>query len=163
MKNRILIAACVAAAAVLIFVLMRDSDERRIRAQLKRFRNVVTKSDEAVSEIVLLGNTRALQALLTDACTVRIGSPVPDMNGKRSIVAAYFHVMKMSLTIEVALYDISVTIGDDRATATSVMTATAGSPDGRGDGIEAREIEMRWKKIEDTWKIAEVKAAVVFR
>ncbi len=151
----------VLAAAIVVYFVTRNRDERQIRKKLGLLAGAVTKSGEGVGEIPLMGRTRTVQSLFSDDCVISVGKPVPDINGVQQLTTVYFQAMRMTDAIEVTFLDVSVTLGDDGVSATTNMTAKATRA--RDKGIEAREIEMKWRKIEGTWRIHEAEAVQTLR
>jgi len=85
--------------------------------------------------------------------------------GPDRLVSAVYQARRMVNRIAIDFYDISVIIGKKHLTARTIMTATATGPGPRGGKTmtEAREIEMRWKKVAGVWKIAEVRFIKILR
>ena len=160
-RKAIVIACIVLAAAAALYLLTRDRDEQRIRKNLALLADTVTKPGEGIGEIPLMGRTRTVQSLFTDDCTISVGRPVPDVTGIQQLTTVYFQAMRMTDAIEVTFHDVSVAIGDDGVSATTTMTAKATRAKDRA--IEAREVELTWKKLEGKWRIHRAESVRVLR
>jgi len=125
---------------------------------------MVSKSGNE-NEVMALANIQKIKTLFTRNCRIAVGAPIPEIRGHDMLMSTVYQARKMVNKIDVDFYDISIIIGDKQVTARTTMTVKATGPDSRGDKqvIEAREIEMRWKKIENRWKIAEVQVIRTLR
>jgi len=88
-----------------------------------------------------------------------VGAPIPEIQGHDMLISTIYQARKTVDRVDIDFYDISVIIGENQDTARTTMTATATDP-GPGGGeqvMQAREVEMRWEKVKDTWEIAEVR------
>ncbi|MCD5401476.1 nuclear transport factor 2 family protein [candidate division NPL-UPA2 bacterium] len=110
-------------------------------------------------ELMALANIQRIKLLFTQDCRIAVGAPVPEIRGHDMLISALHQARRIVGKIEVDFYDISVIIGENRTTARATMTAAATGLDPQRDKrvIEAREVEMRWKKVEGEWRIAEVR------
>lgn len=147
---------------IIIFLVTRHhGDEWQIRRNLSSLAAMVSGLGNE-SELVAMNNIRKMKSLFTKDCHIAVGSPVPEMTGHDMLVSTVYQVRKMVNNVDVDFYDISVTIGENRVTARTTMTATVTRREGER-GTEAREVEMRWKKVEGVWKIAEVQLVKTLR
>ncbi len=168
--KKILLILVVALVVVSIVIIVRSRDEYRIKKKLKSLAALVTKS-KGVDEkgLALIARAAALKKLFARDCSVSLGEYVPgirdmgefvpDMLGIEEVVGMYTMAMRSISDIKVTFHDISVTIGDNRKTANTYMTAKVKCAECfEGDeGIDAREFEMEWEKVEGKWRIKEVK------
>ena len=160
MKRLIGITVGVGFILFLIFILFSTGrDESQIRKNLGLLRGLLEKSSDE-NPIAALGKARKAGTFFVDDCNVRVGSPVPDINGNGQLVAIVQQARKSAYEVKVRFSDISVLISDDRNTASVSMTASAIACEagGAGRNIEAREVEMSWVKLDRVWKIKEVRA-----
>jgi hypothetical protein len=158
LKHRgILLGVAILAGAVLIFLATRDSDERRIRRRLKMLAEKATNTEGELSEMALVGRGRAIQSAFTKDCVVSIGRPIPDVNGPGQLATVYLHTMKTVKNLEVTLHDVTVAVDEAGSTAVTYLTVKATSPDFGQDGVDVREIEMKWRKVDDSWRIEEAR------
>lgn len=152
----LIVALVVAVATVLI---IRSRDEYRIKKNLKLLAASVSKYRDIDEEgIAFLKKVARMKSLFFKDCTIMVGKPVPVIQGIEELIAFYTHAMRTVSEIKVTFHDISVVVEEDRKTAKTLMTAKADSPDLQegGDSIDAREVEMIWKKYEGKWKITTV-------
>lgn len=152
-----LIIALVVAAAM--HFIIRNRDEHSIKKSLKSLAASVSKSKNVdVQGIAFFKKVATIKLLFSDDCTISVGTSIPTIHGIDDLIAFYTQGMRTVHEIKVTFHDISVAIGEDRSTAKTFMTAKATCPDFQegGGGVEAREIEMSWKKYDRTWKIITV-------
>ena len=112
-----------------------------------------------------LANIRKIKSLFTPDCQIVVGAPIPEIQGHDMLISTIYQARRIVNRIDIDFYDISVTIGDNHVRARTIMTAAAtGLAPQEGERvIEAREIEMRWKKVEGLWKIREVRLIQTLR
>lgn len=144
---------------IIIFFITRNRDERRIRKNLGSLAAAVSKSRDE-GNLSFIAKIAKIRSLFTKDCRITVGAPIPDIEGIEMLVAIFSQALKSVDEVKVNFYDISVTIGEERTTARTAMTAKATGHDPHvGRRVtDAREIEMDWKKIDGTWKIREVRA-----
>ena len=125
---------------------------------------MLSKSDKE-SELVALADIQRIKPLFTKDCRIAAGAPLPEIIGPDELVSTIYQAQRMVSRIAIDFYDISVIIGKEHLTARTIMTATATGPGPRGGKsmTEAREVEMRWKKVAGVWKIAEVRFIKILR
>ena len=144
--------------------LSRERDELRIRKNVSLLRKLLEKSSDE-PPIAGLGKAKKVGKLFTDECRIRLGHPVPDINGRSELEVVVQQARKSVYEARIRFVDISVSVSDDRASASVSMTAAATV---RGAGefaseIEAREVEMDWVKTGRFWKIEEVRGIKAIR
>lgn len=157
----LLIAGSAVAAAVGV-LRGRDQDQHRIRKNLAQLAAWVSKTEKE-SELVTLSKNQRLIALFTRECRIKMGHPVPEIEGLEMLTAS-LQLGKQSVErVKVSLRDIAVTIAKDHSEAKTKMTilATVPDPERAGNATDARELEIKWKKIGGVWKIDEVKEVEV--
>lgn len=145
-----------------IFFITRNRDERHIRKNLSSLAATISKSrDEGA--LALIAKAQKIKSFFTQDCRIVVGAPIPDIQGLEMLVAVFYQALRSVDEVNVGFHDISVTIGEEGITAKTVMTAKATGPDPQGGErvTDAREIEMDWKKIDGTWKIAEVRVVQI--
>ncbi len=158
MKKLILVLTFLLTASFIVFFLLtRQGDERQIRKNLISLAAMVSKLGDE-SELIALANIQKIKSLFTRDCQISLGAPVPEIRGRDMLISALHQARRMVERIEVDFYDISVIIGENYMTAKTTMTAKATALDPqRGKRVmEAREVDMCWKKVEGEWKIAKV-------
>ena len=144
---------------IMIFFTTRHRDQRLIKKGLGSLAITVSKSTNE-GELAFIAKTRKIKSLFTQACRIVVGDPIPDIQGLEMLATAFCQALRSVDELNVGFYDISITIGEEGTTAKTMMTAKATGPDPYEGGpvTDVREIEMNWKKIDGTWKIAEVRA-----
>ena len=152
MKKKIIIGAAAAAVLVTALILMLESDEGKIKKNLSKLEKAITKKgDEGLYS--LLSKADKVASCFSEECSIQMKSPVRNINGRKKILENIGAAFKVLKKLTVSFHDISVTITGEK-TAETLMTATART-EGH-EGIEAKEIEMKWLKTDDGWLIDEV-------
>jgi hypothetical protein len=154
----------ISVTAIAIFILLigfvflsRQRDELQIRRSLVLLQELLEKSSDE-PPIAGLGKAKKVGKLFIDDCRIKLGHPVPDINGRSELEVVVQQARKSVYEVSVRFADISVSVSNDRTGASVSMTATATV---RGAGefgseIEACEVEMAWVKTGGSWKIEEV-------
>lgn len=156
-KTLLILTLLMVAVAVIIFLLFSSQDERQVR------RNIASLSDSisALLEkdgIAALAEARKIGSFFTEDCQIAVGDPVPEIHGREELISAAYATRKargiVADEVEVAFYDVSVTIAENEVMAISIKTAVATGATGR----EIRNIKMHWKKTEGRWEITTAKS-----
>lgn len=142
---------------IIIFLITYNRDQRIIKKKLNSLADTISKSDNE-GDLAFITKAGRLNSSFTQDCLIEVGAPIPRIEGLETLMAVFSHFQQSAYNIDVTFYDITVTVDQQRITARTVMTvkATGPDPNGGGDMTDAREIEMDWKKIDSTWKIARV-------
>lgn len=140
------------------FLFIRRGDERQIRKNLISLVVMISKLGDE-NEFIALANIQRIRSLFIRDCRIVLGAPVAEIHGQDRLVSALLQARRTVGRIEVDFYDISVILGENSLTAKTMMTVKVTGPDPRINGriIEAREVEMHWKKVGGEWKIAQVR------
>ncbi len=155
MKRIIIVAAVVVVAVAVVFLLAADRDERQIRKNLRGLGKTVSRTADT-SDLALIGKIGRIKSLFTKDCRITMSPPVPEINSIDILVAVFGQAMHTIDELKVTFHDVSVAIDEKRTEADTFMTArTVRSSGGRRE-TDAREMKMRWKKIEGVWQIAEI-------
>ncbi len=156
----ILIITLIAVAAVVVWLVTQDWDQRRIRKNLDRLAAAAYKPRGAVIEGLDLFKRGALiQSMFTADCVISAGEPAPEMKGTDELCALFAQGIKTVKELKILFKDVSVTVAADHLNAAATMTVEAIGEDFSEGGrrFDAREVEVAWRKIEGKWKIAGVK------
>jgi len=170
LKRILVVIIVVFIVVVTIVIIMRNRDEYRIKKNLKTLATLVTKS-KGTNEVgvAFLSRVAALRKLFSKDCSVSLGESVPKMHGMEKfvpkmlgieeVIAVYTQAMRSVSDITVTFHDISITIEENRKTAETLMTAKVKCSEcyEGEEGIDAREFEMGWEKVDGKWKIKTVK------
>lgn len=150
----------IAAAAVVVWLLTQDWDQRRIRKNLDRLAAAAYKPRGAAIEgMDLFKRVAIIQSLFTTDCVISAGEPAPEMKGTDELCALFAQGIKTVKELKILFKDVSVTVAPNHLSATAAMTVEAiGEDFSEGNRkFDAREVEVAWKKNEGKWKIAGVK------
>lgn len=161
MKKIIIVLIFVIIILLIIFLFLSyDRDERIIRKNLRILKATTSKSKDD-NNLTLIAKTQKIQSLFTDECRVIVEyKQIPEIDNLNELLAVYQQYFRLVDDIKVNFYDTSIRIMNDRNSADVLMTAkaTGTDPQDHEKISEAREVQMIWKKIDNKWKIAEVKA-----
>ena len=158
--KRAFVIALVAVAAVVVWLLTQDGDQRLIRKNLDRLAAAAYKPRGAVIEgLDIFKRVAVIQSLFTADCVISAGEPAPEMKGTDELCAIFSQGIKTVKELKILFKDVSVAVAPDHASATVAMTVEAIGADFQESGrrFDAREVEVAWKKAEGKWKIAAVK------
>lgn len=149
MKKAFLILLPVVIVIVVIFFLSRQ-DERQIRRNIASLSASISALMEKKGPGALM-EARKIGLFFSEDCRVIVGEPLPEIRGREALISAAYRITREVVAdeVEITLYDISITIEEDRLTALSLKTVVATGIHGR----EIRNVEMRWRKIDGRWKI----------
>ncbi|HMD68046.1 MAG TPA: hypothetical protein VKF42_04140 [Chitinivibrionales bacterium] len=156
----VFVIAPIAIAAVVVWLVTQDWDQRRIRKNLDRLAAAVYKPRGAVIEgMDLFKRVAIIQSMFTTDCVISAGEPAPEMKGTEELCGLFAQGIKTVKELKILFKDVSVTVAPDHLSAAATMTVEAiGEDFSEGKRkFDAREVEAAWKKIEGKWKIAEVK------
>jgi SnoaL-like domain len=160
MNRRLWTAAAVAVAAALVYVyFFRQSDEGRIRRQLRALSEAVRVEDGA-------GNPVFRAARLKDAYahvfTPRVEVDVPELSRepmrREELVSG---TLSVEAPFQAASLDFtSVRVDIDERTASARVTGAAAfvGVEGGQKRVEKRDFSMRFEKADGEWRIAAVSA-----
>lgn len=144
---------------IVIFFTTRHRDQRLIKKGLDSLAITVSTSRNE-GELAFIAKTRKIKSLFTQDCRIVVGDPIPDIQGLEMLTTTFCQALRSVDELDVDFCDISITIEEEGTSAKTMMTAKATGPDPyKGEPVtDVREIEMNWKKIDGTWKIADVRA-----
>jgi hypothetical protein len=128
-------------------------DERRIRQTLDRIADAVGGNGGGIEA---LAQVAALQEEFDPDVVVDAGPPFQRLVGRQSIIGAAARVRTTARNLEISFPDIAVTVADDRQSATALVTAEARFDEGGGRSIDARELELGFKRLDDRWVVSSV-------
>ena len=130
------------------------SDETQIEAALGRIARGVSAGAQE-GELGRLARAAALRNDFAPDVTVDAGPPFQRLVGRDAIIGA---AARAGGTHRLALsfVDVSITVAADRQSAIAVVTAEARFDDGGGPGIEARELEIGFTRLDSSWVISTV-------
>jgi hypothetical protein len=140
---------------VVIFVFYKTRNERQIRRNISSLSTAISSILKNDGITVPQFEVLRIVSFFTEDCQITIGRPLPKIYGRQDLIAAVYLAGKMYVgEVEVGFYDVSVSIAENAATATSTKTAVAT----RAIGREILNIKMHWEKIQGRWKIATVES-----
>ena len=132
-----------------------SGDEERIRAALEELAATVSQSGgEGLAQM-----TRAatLGSFFAPDVEVDLGAPYAPFRGRDTIMALAAKAAVPGEGFDVRFVDVEVDVAPGGTDATARMTATLADRGGLLDrGLDARELEMAWRKVDGGWLIARV-------
>ena len=155
MKKIFLILTLLIIAVIVVVFLFSRQDERQIRRNMN---SLLVSAFDLIEEdgIAALIEARRIGTFFTEDCQIIVGSPIPEIRGRETLIVAVYGVTRNIVTNEIRIdfHDVSITIAENRVMATSIKTVVATGAHGR----EIRNIKMHWEKIEGRWEIATAKS-----
>jgi len=108
-----------------------------------------------------LGKIEDLDRLFTKDCCIRLEEPGRTVRTRSNLAALLNTAFRAVRDIRIRFHDIHISVGPDKETAETVLTATA-----KGfefEGIQAKEIVLEWVKKEGEWLICSANERSPFR
>ena len=131
------------------------SDEGRIRDALDDL--AATVSEPGGDGLGQMARAARLGGFFAQDVVVDLGRPYTRIEGRDTIMALAAKVQVPGEGMDVRFVDVTVEVAPGGADAVVHLTATVAS---RGrpleNSLDAKELEMTWRKVDDTWLIARV-------
>ena len=155
MKKTFLVLMFLIVSVTVVIFLFSHQDERQIRRNIASLSAGISALMEE-DGIAALIEARKIGSLFTEDCQIVVGEPVPEIHGREELISAAYGVTRWVVAdkVEVAFYDVSVTIAENGVMAISIKTVVVTDTPGR----EIRNIKMHWEKREGRWEIATAKS-----
>jgi hypothetical protein len=132
-------------------------DEAQIRAVLERIAEGVGGGGEGGGGVEALARAASLRNEFAPDVIVNAGPPFQRINGREAIIGAAARLNSATRNLELRFPDATVDVAADRQTATAVVTAEARfDQPGGGRGLDARELEVTFRRLDDRWVISAV-------
>ncbi len=145
------------AGAAAWFLLSRNNDEQVIRRNLQLLAKVASNTGDPARDPAPLARLATIRKLLTEDCRVIAGEAYPSIVGRDELLGAIAAAIRATERLTVTLHDVSVEVARDRMTATTDQTIEAVSARAGGkELLDAREARIQWRKVDRTWRIAQV-------
>ena len=130
-------------------------DEGRIRAALEELAAAV--SEPGAEGLAQMTRAAALGGFFAPDVEVDLGPPFAPFRGRDTIMAMAAKAAVPGQGLDVRFVDVEVDVAPGGADAVARMTATVAERGVAADrGIDARELEMAWRKVDGDWVIARV-------
>ena len=152
-----------AAAAVVALALAGawtwwNSPERQIRRTLDTLANGLSH-DEVASPLGAVSAVAEMQPLLADDVVVEPGGRLEAIRGRTAVLAAAARVRTAVPALRLVFIDVTVTLSEDRSTATVVGTVSAEVTDRAGQPrTDGREFTAEMRRVEGRWIVAAARA-----
>lgn len=132
------------------------SDEAEIEAVLDRIAESVQAADDE-GAIGGLARAALLGRELAPNVTIDAGPPFQRLTGRESIIATAARLRGAVRNLEIHFPDIAIDVAPDRQSAAALVTAEARFVEpGAGRGVNARELEIGFVRLNGDWVIATV-------
>jgi hypothetical protein len=130
-------------------------DEGRIQAALDDL--ATTVGEPGGDGIGQMARAAHIGSFFARDVVVDLGQPFSRIDGRDTLMALAAKMQVPGEGLDVRFVDVSIDVAPGGADATVHLTATVAS---RGrpfdNGLDAKELEMEWRKVDDTWLIARV-------
>jgi hypothetical protein len=132
------------------------SDEAVIRGVLDRIADGVS-GGSGESEVGRLARAAALRNDLHPEIHVDAGAPLTRVKGRDAVIGMAARLNGAIRNLDVSFDDVDVSVSPDGETATASMSAVARFDEGTGGrGLEARELNMLFNRLDGRWVLTEV-------
>ena len=159
MRNKLFIIAILIvliAAGLFLFFARGNKDILRIRKDLNTIASLVEK-EKGEPLMTSFSKMQKLASFFTQDCSIKIGSPVPEIKNKDELISTASQLRQMAESIKIQLSEISVTLQDNTHAKSNFVAAAFvdSSLLNKGD-IYPRQLELTWEKFGRYWKIRQV-------
>jgi hypothetical protein len=155
--QRAVILAVIAASLWFGWRWMFPDDEAQIKAVLARIAEGLGGDTGSNGEVGRIARAASLRNEFAPDVTIDAGAPLQRLTGRDSIIGAAARMNSTVRNLEIQFPDVSVHVDPDRQTATATVTAEARFEDRAGIRvIDARELEVGFKRIDGNWVISAV-------
>jgi len=132
-----------------------SGDEGRIRAALEEL--AATVGEPRAEGFAQMTRAAAFGSFFTPDVEVDVGAPYAPFRGRDTIIAMAAKAAAPGQGLDVRFVDVEVDVAPGGTEAIARMTATVADRRAASDrGIDARELEMAWRKVDGHWLIARV-------
>jgi hypothetical protein len=160
MRNTIRIIAVVAAlagAATYGWQWLFPDDEAQIHALLERIAGGVGAGDRDDGDMSRLARAAALRHDFDPDVTIDAGPPFEKLRGDDAIIGAAATVHGSVRNLVVSFTDVTIHVDPAPGGATANLTAEARfDAAGGGRGVEARELDVAFRRIDGSWVVSAV-------
>jgi hypothetical protein len=154
----VVLVAVVAAAAWYGWRWAFPDDEAAIRAVLSRIEEGVSAGEGAGNgNMDRLARAASLRHELAPDITVDAGPPFQRLAGRDAIIGAAASVSGSRRDLQVRFEDVDITVEPSGERAEVTLSATARSSDAADAGLDTRELEVIFRRLEGRWVVANVK------
>jgi hypothetical protein len=161
MAQRLVTGVAIAAAVWFGWRYFFPNDEAQIRSVLERIADGVASGAAEQGEVARIARAASIRNELDPKVTVDAGPPFSPMIGRDTLVATVARLNSTVPELEVEFEDAQVTVAPDRSTARVHVTAVARFRDERGGrGLEARVLDVLFRRLDGEWVVSEVAARV---
>ena len=160
MTRRVLLLAVIVAALWFGWRWLFPNDETQITSVLERISEGVGGSeggDGRGGGIDAIARAASLRSEFAPDVTVDAGPPFERITGRDALIGAAARVNGTTRGLEIRFPDVTITVAPDRRSAIVIATAEARFDDPAGGrSFDARELEIRFTRLEGEWVIAAV-------
>ena len=131
------------------------SDEAQIHAVLDRIAEGIG-SGASDGEVGRLARAAGLRNDLDPNVVIEAGEPFARLTGRDTAIGMAARLNSTARNLEVDFEDVEITVHDGRTTADVSLSAIARFDEGGGRGLDARELNVIFKRLDGRWVVAEV-------
>lgn len=153
---RTLVLVVVAAAAIWLgWRWLVPDDEAQINAVLERIADGIG-SGAAEGEVGRLARAASIRTALAPDVVVDAGPPFQRLQGRDAIIGAAARTSATVRNLDIRFPDVSIVVAPDRRSASAVVTAEARFDDGARRGLDARELDIAFTRLDGAWVVSGV-------
>jgi hypothetical protein len=153
----VVLVAVVAAAAWYGWRWVFPDDEAAIRAVLSRIEEGVSAGEGAGDgDMNRLARAASLRHELAPDITVDAGPPFQRLTGRDAIIGAAASVSGSRRDLQVRFQDVDIAVEPSGERAEVTLTAEARSRDAADGGLDSRELQVIFRRLEGRWVVANV-------
>jgi hypothetical protein len=131
------------------------NDEAQIAAVLERIADSVSGGADEGS-VARLARASSLRNEFAPDVIVDAGPPFQRLTGRDAIIAVVARTRGSVRNLAITFPDVAIAVASDRQSATAVVTAEARFDEPGGPGVDARELELAFRRHEGQWVISAV-------
>jgi hypothetical protein len=132
------------------------NDEAQIRALLDRIAAAVGSGAAGEGEVGKIARAASVRRELDPEITVDAGPGFSSIKGRDTLIGTIARFNSTAQNLEVRFVDVGVVVSPDRTTARASMTAEARFTGQDGRGLEARELDVGFRRLDGDWVVSSV-------
>jgi hypothetical protein len=152
----VVLLAVVAAAGWYGWRWMFPDDEAAIRAVLGRIAEGVSAGAAGNGNMERLARVASLRHELAPDITVDAGPPFQRLTGREAIIGTAASLSGSTRDLQVRFEDVEITVEPSRQRAEVTLTVEARTRDAADGGLDSRELEVIFRRVEGRWVVANV-------
>ena len=156
MIQRVIVAGVTLAALWFGYRWLFPNDQAQLRAVLARISAAVGGGAEGEGEVARIARAASLRNELDPQITVDAGPGFSSIKGRDTLIGTVARFNSTARDVEVSFVDVAITVSADRSSAQATMTAEARFTGQSGRGLEARELDVTFRRLDGDWVVSNV-------